>query len=49
MNIQTYFFGILGTLIWDNLVGVIVTLTLIIWIPLSCIVRQYVRILLALY
>ncbi|KAL5111102.1 ADAM 17-like protease [Taenia crassiceps] len=29
------------TLLWDNIVSVIVTLTLIVWILLSCIVRQY--------
>ncbi|EUB64631.1 ADAM 17-like protease [Echinococcus granulosus] len=29
------------TLLWDNIVSVIVTLSLIVWIPLSCIVRLY--------
>ncbi|KAL5967121.1 ADAM 17-like protease [Taenia solium] len=29
------------TLLWDNIVSVIVTLTLTVWIPLGCIVRLY--------
>ncbi|KAM7541394.1 hypothetical protein Aperf_G00000039495 [Anoplocephala perfoliata] len=33
--------GKFAKLFWDNIVVVIVTLTLIVWIPLSCVVRLY--------